>query len=322
MSESPATSTITSTTLRKAAVTVAVSAALLAVCYLVAVRTGVGQRFENAVWLGAGQTATQRPAQAVGALNLIGTWSGTAAVALVFAIGLLRRQVVLAFAAVALIGASIGTTEVLKSVLLRPNLVPGWGASAGNSFPSGHTTIAMAVMFALVLVAPYRLRGLIAFCAAAPATEIGALTIVARWHRPSDTLGADLVVLCCAGLTVLALAAAGRVRPAEPRPPRNPTARGLLTFGPIALGTATALCGAVLFAALTYYHRVHFAPGYEISHYALYAGCLVALAGSGLVTLALLRLLGRLEFTAPESAPTAGLEAAPEAAPDSEPTRR
>jgi membrane-associated phospholipid phosphatase len=286
-------------TVRRAAATAAASVLLLAAVYFIAVRTGVGQRFENAVWLGAGQTAMQRPAQAVGALNLIGNWSGAAAVAVVFVIGLLRRQFVLAVAAVALIGASLGTTEVLKTALSRPNLVPGWGDSAGNSFPSGHTTIAMSVMFALVLVVPYRFRGLIAFCAAAPATEIGALTIVARWHRPSDTLGADLVVLCWASLIVLALAASGRVRPVEPHPPGLPSARGLLTVAPIALGTATALCGAVLFAALTYYHRVHFAPGYEISHYALYAGCLIALAGSGLATLVLLRLLARLDLTAP-----------------------
>ena len=280
--------------MRKAAAMAVMSGVLLVAVYLIAVRTQVGQRFENAVWLGAGQTAIQRPAQAVGALNLIGTWSVIAAVAVVFVIGLMRRQVTLAIAGVALIGLSIGSTEVLKSALPRPNLVPGWQNSFGNSFPSGHTTVAMAVMFALVLVVPYRLRGLTAFCAAALATEIGALTIVARWHRPSDTLGADLVVLGCASVIVFVLAAIGRVRPIDPDT-RPPTTRNLLTLAPIALGTAAALCGAVLYAALTYYHRVHFAPGYEISHYALYAGCLIALAGSGLATLALLRLLARLD---------------------------
>jgi membrane-associated phospholipid phosphatase len=269
-----------------------VSAVLIAVVYLIAVRTGVGQRFENDVWLGSHQTAMQRPAQAERALNIIGTWTVIAAVAAIFLIGVLRRRIVVAFAAAALVGASVGATEVLKDVLTRPNLVPGWEEDFGNSYPSGHTTIAMSVMFALILVAPYRFRGLIAFCAAALATEIGALTIIARWHRASDTLGADLVVLCCASVIVLVLAALGRVRPVEADPP----ARSLLTFGPIALGTAAALCGALLYAALTYYHRVNFPPGWEISHYALYAGCLIALAGSGLVTLALLRLLTRLDL--------------------------
>ncbi len=283
--------------MRKAAATAAVSAVLMIAVYLIAVRTEVGQRFENAVWVGAGQTAYQRPAQATSALNLIGTWSVAAALALIFVIGLLRRQIVLAGAGVALVGASVGTSELLKSALSRPNLVPGWSSGSGNSFPSGHTTIAMAVMFGLILVAPYGLRGLIAFCSAALATEIGALTIVARWHRPSDTLGADLVVLFWASVIILALAALGRVQPIH----GGPSARSLLTFGPIAFGTAAALCGAVLYAALTYYHRVRFAPGYVISHYALYAGCLIALAGSGLATLALLRLLAGRGLTSRDS---------------------
>jgi membrane-associated phospholipid phosphatase len=282
---------------RRAAATAAASVVLLIAVYLIAARTELGQRFENAVWVGAGQTAYQRPAQATTALNLIGTWSVAAALAVIFVIGLLRRQIVLAVAGVALVGASVGTSELLKSELSRPNLVPGWSSGSGNSFPSGHTTIAMAVMFGLILVAPYRFRGLIAFCSAALATEIGALTIVARWHRPSDTLGADLVVLFWASVIILALAALGRVQPIR----GGPSAGGLLAFGPIALGTAAALCGAVLYAALTYYHRVRFAPGYEISHYALYAGCLIALAGSGLATLALLRLLAGRDLASRDS---------------------
>jgi len=295
---------VATTMRRKAAATAAASIVLVLFVYLVAVRTGVGQRFENAVLLGAGQTAVQRPAQAIGALSLIRTWSVVAAVALVFTIGLLRRRFALAFAGVALIGAGVATTEFLKGLLIRPNLVPGWRESAGNSFPSGHTTIAMAVMCALILVTPHRLRGVVAFCTAAPATEIGALTIIARWHRPSDTLGADLVVLCCASLAVLALAASGRIRPAGPRVPGRRPTHNLLILGPIALGSAAALCGAVLFAALTYYHRVRYAPGFEVSHYALYAGCLIALAGSGLVTLALLWLLAGLDLTTPATART------------------
>jgi len=286
---------LTSTT-RKSLALAAASAVLVPTVYFIAVRTGTGQRFEDAVWRGAGHTAVQRPAQATRALDLIGTWTSVAAVALVLLIGLARRQIGPAIAGVAVIGASVGTTEYLKRTLVRPDLDPG-GYVAGNSFPSGHTTIAMAVMCALILVAPYRVRGLIALCAAAAATEIGALTIVARWHRPSDTLGADLIVLGYASLAVLGLAVARRIRPRAPRTLVSRAARSAFTLGPIAVGTAVALCGALLCGALTYYHRVRFAPGYEISHYALYAGCLVALAGSGLVTLALLWLLAGVELT-------------------------
>lgn len=286
---------MTSTTL-KSLVMAAVSALLLPIVFYVAVRTGMGQRFEDAVWAGAGQTAVQRPAQATRALNLIGTWTSVAVVAVVLLIGLLRRQIASAIAGVAVIGASVGTTEFLKPTLHRPDLDPG-NFVAGNSFPSGHTTIAMSVMCALILVAPFRVRGLIALCAAAAATEIGALTIIARWHRPSDTLGADVIVLFYASLAVLGLAAFRRIRPREPRTLASRAARSALTHGPIAFGTAVTLCGAVLCGALTYYHRVNYSPGYEISHYALYAGCLIAPAGSGLVALALLWLLAGVELT-------------------------
>ena len=292
-------------TARRAALTSAVCVLLCAAVYLTAVRTGTGQRFENDVWLGAGQTAAQRPIQAAGALNLIGNWTGIAAVLVVLLIGLLRRRIALAVAGVAVIGASVATAEYLKSALPRPNLVPGWPDDVGNSYPSGHTGIAMAVMFALILVAPYRIRGLVASCTAALATEIGALTIIARWHRPSDTLGADLMVLGYASAAVLILAALGRVRPAEPRSARS---RYAYALSPIAAATATALCGAALFAALTYYHRVDFAPGFEIFHAAFFTGCLIALAGSGLATLAFLWLLGGLDL-APARGPVVGPEA-------------
>lgn len=284
---------MTSTT-RKSLAIAAASALLVPVVFYIAVRTGTGQRFEDAVWRGAGQTAVQRPAQATRALNLIGTWTSVAAVAVVLLIGLLRRQIGPAVAGVAVIGASVVTCEFLKRSLHRPDLDPG-NYVAGNSFPSGHTAIAMAVMCALILVAPFRLRGLIALCAAAAATEIGALTIIARWHRPSDTLGADVIVLFYTSLAVLALSAFGRIQPRAPRTLASRAARSALTHGPIAFGTVVTLCGAVLCGALTYYHRVNYSPGYEISHYALYAGCLIALAGSGLVTLALLWLLAGVE---------------------------
>jgi membrane-associated phospholipid phosphatase len=289
-------------TMRRAALTAAACVLLCAAVYLIAVRTGTGQRFENDVWLGAGQTASQRPIQAAGALNLIGNWTGIAAVVVVFLIGLLRHRIVLAVAGVAVIGASVVTAEYLKGALTRPNLVPGWPDDVGNSYPSGHTGVAMAVMFALILVAPYRIRGLVASCTAALATEIGALTIIARWHRPSDTLGADLMVLGYASAAVLILTALGQVRRAEPR-----FGRGRYTYvlNPIAAATATALAGAAAFAALTYYHRVNFAPGFEIFHAAFFTGCLIALAGSGLATLAFLWLLGGLEL-GPARGPAAG----------------
>lgn len=284
--------------IRKASLIVVVSAALFVLAYLVAVRTPIGQRFEDAVWTGSGETAAQRPVQASDALSRIDDWSGGAAVAAVFLIGLARRRIALALTGVAVVGASIVTAELIKDRLPRPDLVPG-AFNAGNSFPSGHTSVAMALMFALILVVPYRIRGLVAFCSAAAATGIGALTIVARWHRPSDTLGADLIVLAYASLAVLILAAMGHVRPASLRYSGTKAVRSIFVLGPIVLGTFVALCGAAVFAVLTFYHPGQLAHVSSGNRAAFIAGCLLALAGSGLVTLALLWLLRQLDLVPP-----------------------
>jgi membrane-associated phospholipid phosphatase len=283
---------------RKSALLVVLSAALFVLLYWVAVRSGVGQRFENNVWVGSGRISTERPVQASNALSRIDLWSGGVAVVAVFLIGLLRHRIALALTGVAVVGASVVTAEMLKDRLIRPSLVPG-AFNAGNSFPSGHTSVAMSLMFALILVVPYRIRGMVAFFSALLATGIGALTIVAQWHRPSDTLGADLIVLGYASLAVLLLAMVGHVSPASLRFSSSKAARSVLVVGPIVLGTIVALCGAAFFAALTYYHLVSFGPMFDTFHAAFFAGCLLALAGSGLVTLALLWLLGRLDLIPP-----------------------
>lgn len=282
----------------KAALITLGSAGLFVLVYLLALHTEIGQRFEDAVWLGSDTVSTQRATQATNALNWIGDSSGTIAVAGIFLIGVLRRRVVLALAGVGIVAASVGTAEFLKDTLSRPDLVPADSNPGGNSFPSGHTAVAMAVMFALILVVPYRIRGLVAFCSAALATEIGALTVIARWHRPSDTVGADLMVLGYTCVAILILAVLGHVRPADLHPVGK-TARSLFALGPIAIGTATALCGALLFATVTYYHGAEVTPGLETSHAAFFAGCLFSLAGSGLVTLTLLWLLARIDLAPP-----------------------
>jgi len=269
---------------------------LFVLVYAVALHTEIGQRFEDAVWAGSGQVSTLRATQASNALSWIGNTTGTIAVAGIFLIGLLRRRIALALAGVGIVLASVGSAEFLKDTLTRPDLDPANYSPGGNSFPSGHTAVAMAVMFALILVVPYRIRGMVAFCSAALATMIGALTVIARWHRPSDTLGADLMVLCFTSLAVLILAMLGHVRTADLHTPVGKTARSVFALGPLAIGTGAALCGALLLATVTYFHPVEVEPSLESSHAAFFAGCLFALAGSGLVTLALLWLLARIDL--------------------------
>ena len=120
----------------------------------------------------------------------------------VAAIALIRRQIRLGIAAVSIIVIGQVITQVLKRfVLPRPGLVETTGGYTHNSLPSGHTTVAVTVLLALVPVVPYRLRGLTILVATPWAVAIAAYTITAKWHRFSDTLAADAVALAVAWFT-------------------------------------------------------------------------------------------------------------------------
>ena len=80
-------------------------------------------------------------------------------------------------------------------MIVRPDFgVDVERAAAGNSLPSGHTTVAASVAIALVLVLPPRVRALGAFLAAVYTALAGVATMSAGWHRPSDAMAALLIV--------------------------------------------------------------------------------------------------------------------------------
>lgn len=122
-------------------------------------------------------------------------------------IALVRRRIALAFLAIVLIVGSNVTTQALKYGLYRPDFgVDVERASAGNSFPSGHATIATAIAVAFLLVLPSRARGIGALVGAVYAAFVGVATLSAGWHRPSDAVGAVLIVgawTAAAGLVLL-----------------------------------------------------------------------------------------------------------------------
>lgn len=140
-------------------------------------------------------------------LGGLGTVSiGTAAVCLGLCVvlALSRRRIAHALGAVAIVGGSNVTTQLLKrEVLERPDL--GVGYVLQNSLPSGHTTVVLSLVVAALLVAPHRTRIAIATVGALVTTVTGASTVVAEWHRPSDVLAAMLVVPIWVALVVLVL---------------------------------------------------------------------------------------------------------------------
>jgi membrane-associated phospholipid phosphatase len=114
-----------------------------------------------------------------------------------------RRREVLAAVAV-VIGANL-TTQVLKHLFEHHRYQDFLGVEQpwDNAFPSGHTTAAVAVSIALLLVVPPRLLPRATVIAASFSAAVGLSLVVIEWHYPSDVIGGFLVASAW-GLAALA----------------------------------------------------------------------------------------------------------------------
>ncbi len=152
-----------------------------------------------------GQARIERLVRTI--LNTISLLSLAIATGAVAFIAVIRRRVALAFGITILVVGANLTAQALKHFLHRPELgVDLQRASAGNSLPSGHTTIAASVAVALILVLPGRVRAAGALAGAVLTTAAGVATLSAGWHRPSDAIAALLVVggwACVASLFIV-----------------------------------------------------------------------------------------------------------------------
>ena len=235
--------------LRLVLLTVCCVAAVVAL-YVIAVRTEVGQRLDERA-LQTRSVVDGEPREV--ARNVLETISvsslAVAGGALVF-IGLVRGRVFLAVSVgVAILGANV-TTEVLKlHVLERPYLVVGAGR-LWNTFPSGHSTVAMSLAVGAVLVAPHRLRGTVALAGVAYAAAVAGATVVTGWHRPSDTIGGGLVAVgwgAAVAAVLVATRGTGRDLPGSNSSAPRPIMWILTTAG------ALILAGAAMIAATVAY---------------------------------------------------------------------
>src|SRR4051794_13935025 len=172
--------------------------------YGVAVRTQVGQRADEAALVG-GRVAPQRAQSGAHLLlRFVSIGSLSAAVIALGALAWLWRRPWLILLPAAVVGISLLASELFKLVILsRPDL---WASSLeGNTYPSGHTTIATSLGLSAVLIAPERLRAAVAVVAALFAGGVGILVVTADWHRPSDSLGSYALCLAVAAGVVALL---------------------------------------------------------------------------------------------------------------------
>ncbi|ANZ42203.1 hypothetical protein BBK82_46005 [Lentzea guizhouensis] len=162
------------------------------------------------VWTSFGQKAENA---ALPELSLQRSWASNVDIAIIVAavlVVLIARKK--AFPPLLVLGGSVLLAQVLKLyVLTRPPLDEE-AVLVHNSFPSGHTTAAVAAVVAVVIAVPKRFALLVAVPGALGAGAVAAETVSLGWHRFSDTLGAALLVTAL-GFLVLRRWTAGLVVP-------------------------------------------------------------------------------------------------------------
>ncbi len=206
-------------------------------------RTGFGRRFDlEAVLNGLIFTLHERSASNA-FLVAVSSSSFVLIGGLLVVISLLHRRIDLALAAALTLGGSFFTTEFLKATLPARPEVPGFLA---NSYPSGHSTVALALGLAFILLSPPRLRTAAVVGATIYAAAMGAALVLNAWHFPSDVGGGFCVA------TAWAAGAAQLVRrPAERGVP------GILLAAAAFVVAAAAIAAVHLRPGLTFEVTAH-----------------------------------------------------------------
>ncbi len=126
------------------------------------------------------------------------------------AVALARERARVALAVVALMALAPFTAETLKPLLAHPHVRIGFVSIGPASWPSGHATAALALVYAAILVTPRRMRPVVAGVGAVFALAVGCALLILAWHMPSDVIGGYLVASFWAALALAALRAADR----------------------------------------------------------------------------------------------------------------
>jgi PAP2 superfamily len=190
---------------------------LAAVVYWIAVHTVWGQRLDTTALRGRHVLSTHD----IHAAQRLHTTIDIASIALfggaILLVALLRGRPRLAVGIAVLIVGSLATSELLKRLLGRPHLAIVDSLQRAPTFPSGHTTIAMALTVGAIFAAPRRFRGSIAALGVVFAGAIGCSLVITASHRPSDTIGAVLIVTAWSAAVAAIVVRSQAIRPTPTR---------------------------------------------------------------------------------------------------------
>jgi len=142
-------------------------------------------------------------------------------------VAIVRRRPRTALAvAVVLLGAGL-SAEAMKPLLAHAHDYAGHKLVEAGSWPSGHSTAAMSLALCAVMVAPARMRVVVALVGSLLAVAVSFALLVLAWHLPSDVVGGYLLAGLWASLAVAGLQSAQARWPSPvPRPARPRDAQG------------------------------------------------------------------------------------------------
>lgn len=253
------------------------------------VQTVRGQQVDTAALAGTGIGEGHVAGLVSAVLNTVSVLSVIAATVAIGFIALMRRRILLAVVATLMILGANLTTQLLKAFTERPDLgIDAARAAAGNSLPSGHTTVTASVVVALVLVSPAAVRGMAALAGAGVAALAGVATLSAGWHRPSDAVAALLVVGAWAAVAGLVLVLLRRDQHGGRRGGRTETEAHRMAVMTLTLVGFALLVVAV--AALAMTDQVRDIPAESLSRarlFVAYAGGAAGIAGVASAVMAL-----------------------------------
>lgn len=174
--------------------------------YHLFVRTAAGQRVDEIAFAGSelGRTSLWRFAAPI--LDVVSLGFVILVIIISATVAILRQRWLLITQVAIVMGGTNIATQVLKRVLPRPDLDvtgtvgPAWGV---NTLPSGHTTVAMTTAIALLLIAPPKIRPLLAIIGTGYGVATGISTLIGGWHRASDVIAAIFLTLVFTAIALL-----------------------------------------------------------------------------------------------------------------------
>ncbi|MCG7304122.1 hypothetical protein HMPREF3160_01485 [Arthrobacter sp. HMSC06H05] len=168
---------------------------LFSLTYWLFIKTVRGQWLDERALLGARRFVQETPAlhNELGWFTYIPLAIAIGGVAVAIAQVFIRRSVIIPAIALTSAGFGIVCVRILKQTLLER---PFTGVSEAyiNSFPSGHSALAIGGMFAALLSMRARSRTWFSIIGALIAAAGGSVTFIMSWHRPADIVGSYLVV--------------------------------------------------------------------------------------------------------------------------------